>query len=169
MEGLEPPTPGFGDRCSSQLSYTPIGSQKSEVGTQKLKHLITTGPYSLCRNPLYFFSMILGVGFGFCTQTFSMPLLIMSVLTLLYHVQIKREERRLLLRFGPQYDLYRAKVPSFFPSCRHYTEPEEIKISPRLLKKGLFGIAFLLILIGALQLLNGLHQSGILPILFRIY
>src|SRR5262249_47282578 len=24
VEGLEPPTPGFGDRCSSQLSYTPI-------------------------------------------------------------------------------------------------------------------------------------------------
>jgi hypothetical protein len=22
-EGLEPPTPGFGDRCSNQLSYTP--------------------------------------------------------------------------------------------------------------------------------------------------
>ncbi len=26
VEGLEPPTPGFGDRCSSQLSYTPAGS-----------------------------------------------------------------------------------------------------------------------------------------------
>ena len=23
VEGLQPPTPGFGDRCSSQLSYTP--------------------------------------------------------------------------------------------------------------------------------------------------
>ena len=23
VEGLEPPTPGFGDRCSGQLSYTP--------------------------------------------------------------------------------------------------------------------------------------------------
>ena len=23
VEGVEPPTPGFGDRCSSQLSYTP--------------------------------------------------------------------------------------------------------------------------------------------------
>src|SRR5271166_3807574 len=23
-EGLEPPTPGFGDRCSNQLSYTPM-------------------------------------------------------------------------------------------------------------------------------------------------
>jgi hypothetical protein len=26
VEGLEPPTPGFGDRCSSQLSYTPTES-----------------------------------------------------------------------------------------------------------------------------------------------
>ena len=26
VEGLEPPTPGFGDRCSSQLSYTPTQS-----------------------------------------------------------------------------------------------------------------------------------------------
>src|SRR3712207_3252721 len=25
VEGLEPPTPGFGDRCSSRLSYTPLG------------------------------------------------------------------------------------------------------------------------------------------------
>lgn len=24
VEGLEPPTPGFGDLCSSQLSYTPL-------------------------------------------------------------------------------------------------------------------------------------------------
>ena len=24
VEGLEPPTPGFGDRCSGQLSYTPF-------------------------------------------------------------------------------------------------------------------------------------------------
>ena len=24
VEGLEPPTPGFGDQCSSHLSYTPL-------------------------------------------------------------------------------------------------------------------------------------------------
>jgi hypothetical protein len=28
VEGLEPPTPGFGDRCSSQLSYTPTAMQR---------------------------------------------------------------------------------------------------------------------------------------------
>jgi hypothetical protein len=41
VEGLEPPTPGFGDRCSSQLSYTPI--QKSEVGNQNSDDSSTFG------------------------------------------------------------------------------------------------------------------------------
>src|SRR5438067_4407540 len=31
VEGLEPPTPGFGDRCSSQLSYTPIGDDNDRL------------------------------------------------------------------------------------------------------------------------------------------
>jgi protein-S-isoprenylcysteine O-methyltransferase Ste14 len=141
----------------------------SYISGQKMKHLITTGPYSLCRNPLYFFSMVLGIGFGFCTETFTMPVVIATVLALLYYYQIKREERQLELQFNGQYKSYLETVPRFFPSYRHYSEPEEICISPRLLKKGLFGIAFLLILIGLLKLLEGLHESGVLPVLFRIY
>ena len=36
MEGLEPPTPGFGDRCSSQLSYTPSAARLSVAPRQAL-------------------------------------------------------------------------------------------------------------------------------------
>src|SRR5262249_60307834 len=38
VEGLEPPTPGFGDRWSSQLSYTPIqvSPAKLSPGTSHL-------------------------------------------------------------------------------------------------------------------------------------
>lgn len=141
----------------------------SYISGQKLKQLITTGPYSLCRNPLYFFSLVLGIGFGFCTKTFTMPLAISIALTVLYYFQIKGEEQSLLRLFGSEYESYLATVPRFFPSYRRYSEPEEICISPRLLKNGLFGIAFLLILIGVFELLEGLHQSGFLPVLFRIY
>jgi hypothetical protein len=141
----------------------------SYISGQKQKQLVRSGPYSLCRNPLYFFSMILGVGFGFCTETLTIPLLIAVVLAILYYFQIKREEKQLLALFGYDYDSYVATVPRFFPSFRHYSEPDEITISPRLLKNGLFGIAFLLILIGALELLEGLHQSGYLPVYYRIY
>lgn len=141
----------------------------SYISGQKLKQLVTTGPYSLCRNPLYFFSTILGIGFGFCTETLTMPAIIALVLAVLYYFQIRTEERQLHAVFGSQYDSYLAKVPRFFPSYRAYTEPEEICISPRLFKNGLFGIAFLLILIGALEFLEGLHESGYLPTFFQIY
>jgi protein-S-isoprenylcysteine O-methyltransferase Ste14 len=141
----------------------------SYISGQKLRKLIRTGPYSLCRNPLYFFSTVLGVGIGFCTETLMMPLLIAVVLAVLYYFQIKREELQLSDLFGYEYDAYVATIPRFFPSYRHYSEPDQITISPRLLKSGLFGIAFLLILIGVLELLEGLHQSGVLPVLYRIY
>lgn len=141
----------------------------SYISGRKLKQLVTTGPYSLCRNPLYFFSTLLGIGFGFCTETLTMPIIIALVLAVLYYFQIRSEERHLQTVFGSEYDSYLAEIPRFFPSYRAYIEPEEICISPRLFKNGLFGIAFLLILIGALELLEGLHESGYLPTLFQIY
>ena len=35
VEGLEPPTPGFGDRCSGQLSYTPPADHKRRHGRHR--------------------------------------------------------------------------------------------------------------------------------------
>jgi protein-S-isoprenylcysteine O-methyltransferase Ste14 len=156
------------------LSFASFGAAgrawaTSYISGQKLKQLVNTGPYSLCRNPLYFFSLILGIGFGFCTKTFTMPLLAGVVLLVLYHFQIKSEEHNLRNLFGSEYDSYLATIPRLFPSFKHYAEPDEITISPRLLKNGLFGIAFLLILIGVFELLEGLHRAGYLPVLFRVY
>ncbi len=141
----------------------------SYISGQKLKRLVTTGPYSLCRNPLYFFSMLLGIGFGFCTETFTIPLLVVVVMAILYYFQIRNEEQRLHKAFGNEYASYIAEVPRFFPSYRSFVEPDEITISPKFLKKGLFGIGFLLLLIGAFELLQALHQTQMLPTLFRIY
>jgi hypothetical protein len=141
----------------------------SYISGLKRKQLVTGGPYSICRNPLYFFSMLLAVGFGFCTETLTIPLLLGSALALLYHFQINREEQQLSVLFGYEFDSYVASVPRFIPSYHQYAEPEFITIAPRLLKNGLFGIAFMLILIGALELLEGLHQAGVLPVLYQIY
>jgi hypothetical protein len=141
----------------------------SYISGLKQKQLVQSGPYSICRNPLYFFSTILGIGFGFCTETLTTPLLIAFALAVLYHYQINREEARLSDLFGYEYATYVATVPRFFPSFRIYSEPDLIHISPRQFKSGLFGIASLLILIGVLQLLEGLHHSGVLPKFYQIY
>ena len=141
----------------------------SHIAGKKRKQLVRTGPYSLCRNPLYFFNTVLGIGLGFCTATLTIPLLIAAVLMVVHHFQIRGEEEMLHNRFGYDFEAYAASVPRFFPSFRNYQEPDEILVSPRLLRQGLFGIGFLLILIGVLELFEGMHQSGILPTHFRIY
>lgn len=141
----------------------------SYISGLKLKELVTTGPYSMCRNPLYFFSLLLGVGIAFCTETFTIPAIVAVGLLSLYYFQIRNEQRRMLAKFGAQYEQYLSTVPCFIPSSRYFNEPEEITISPRLLKRGLFGVAFLLLLIGLLELLEALHQTGWLPVFYPIY
>jgi protein-S-isoprenylcysteine O-methyltransferase Ste14 len=141
----------------------------SFISGHKSSELITTGPYSLCRNPLYFFSLILAVGLGFCTETITVPVVIGLALLPIYHFQIKREEKLLAGVFGPDYDAYLATIPRFLPSGKLYSEPDEITVSPRLMKKGFFGIAFLLLLIGVAEMLEFLHQTGSLPVFFQVY
>jgi protein-S-isoprenylcysteine O-methyltransferase Ste14 len=139
------------------------------ISGHKLKSLVQTGPYSLCRNPLYFFSMILAIGFGFCTGTVTIPILIFVTMTVLYHFQIKREERRLIEVFGDEYQRYSRTTPRFIPTFMSYSEPEMICVEPRLLMKGLFGIAFLQLLIAVVVFLEVLHDTNLVPTFFYIY
>ena len=139
------------------------------ISGHKSSALVTAGPYSLCRNPLYFFSLLLGIGLAFCTETFTVPAIVGGAMLLMTFLQIRQEEGTLSSLFGSDYQNYLQTVPRLVPSFRCYSEPESTCISPRLLKNGLFGVAYLLILIGVFEFLEGLHTSGVLPTFFRIY
>ena len=81
----------------------------------KSKVLATTGPYRLCRHPLYLGS--LSMMFGFCLLVGSLidvcvcfgPVLVIYLLTM------QREERRLAERHGAAWAEYAAVAPQFFP------------------------------------------------------
>ena len=47
------------------------------IAGYKTDTLITEGPYSMCRNPLYFFSFIGALGVGFASKTFLIPFIIL--------------------------------------------------------------------------------------------
>lgn len=81
----------------------------------KSKVLATTGPYRLCRHPLYLGSLLMM--FGFCLLVGSVidvcvcfgPVLVIYLLTM------QREERRLAERHGAAWVEYTAVAPQFFP------------------------------------------------------
>jgi len=107
------------------------------ISGYKSKQLVMTGPYSLCRNPLYFFSAIGMVGVGLTTETLSVPALFIVFFAIYYPMIIEREESRLLIRHGDAFADYCCRVPAFWPQFRLYEEPEVYTMMPRAMRKNI--------------------------------
>jgi protein-S-isoprenylcysteine O-methyltransferase Ste14 len=131
--------------------------------------LITVGPYSMCRNPLYFFSLIGAVGLGLTTETVGFAALFLIVFSIYYPFVIRAEEKRLSDIHGAEYERYRKDVPCFIPSFRRFNEPDEYVVKSKLFRRSLFDATCFIWLIAVLEIIEALHKSNILPVLIRVY
>lgn len=78
--------------------------------------LIKDGPYELMRNPMYFGTLLIGLGVTLVIFQWWVFLLFMTVFFLIYFSQVKSEEVFLSNRFGKEYDSYRETTPRYFPN-----------------------------------------------------
>ena len=139
------------------------------IGGYKNTALVTSGPYSTSRHPLYFFSMIGGAGVGLATETLLIPVVIVILFFVYYPSVIRSEERRLLSLYGERFEAYRMNTPAFFPKLSLLQEPETYTVSPRIFKRNIFRALWFIWLVGILEIIEGFHETGVLPIYFRIY
>lgn len=103
------------------------------LGGHKNKNLITEGPFSKVRNPLYVFSIIGVAGIAFLTAR-PLIIIIAPALTIwIYHYLVKREEGFLLNEFGEPYQNYLNNVPRFIPNLSLKGSAETITTNPKLL------------------------------------
>jgi len=87
----------------------------SRTRSDRLGPLISTGPFSLVRNPLYLGNVALWVGFAVSARLVWMVPLILFVLGLEYHAIVRWEEQLLTARLGDAYREYTARVPRWLP------------------------------------------------------
>lgn len=80
----------------------------------KGKALATTGPYSLCRHPLYLGSYMIMLGFCVLLNSMLSAIVVMGPILVLYLLTIRREERRLPEKHAG-WAAYAAKTPRLFP------------------------------------------------------
>lgn len=139
------------------------------ISGHKNNTLVTVGPYSMCRNPLYFFSLVGAVGVGLATETLSVPLIAVVFFSLYYPVVIRSEEARLARLHGEKFESYVRTTPSFFPRLSNLKEPEEYHVKPVIFRNNLFHALWFIWIIGILELIESLHEAGILPMYFMIY
>lgn len=131
--------------------------------------LITAGPYSVCRNPLYLFSFAGGLGIMLLTDTLLIPLIFAGIFWAYYPYVVRYEERRLRSQHGQSFDAYQARVPRFCPDFRLYYEPASYTVSTTKFRRHLGSAAWFVVVGGVVELIEGMHVAGYLPTLFRIY
>ena len=139
------------------------------IAGYKTDRLIDQGPYSISRNPLYFFSMMGAVGIGFSTETLIIPAIILICFMAYYPLVIRSEESGLLKIHGENFQRYMTTVPRFFPAWKRLVEPEEYPVKPRTYRRHMNDVIWFLLILGFLELVKSFHQMGILPTVLTLY
>jgi protein-S-isoprenylcysteine O-methyltransferase Ste14 len=107
------------------------------IGGVKNAKLVTDGPYSVCRNPLYFSSLMGALGVGLMTAHILPAALLFGGFLYIYNQLIDREENFLQEKFGQEFTDYKARTPRLWPAFRHFSYPDEMLFQPRFLTKAL--------------------------------
>lgn len=139
------------------------------IAGYKLESLVVVGPYSICRNPLYFFTFVGGIGCGLATETFTIPVLFIFFFAFYYPFVIKSEEVELWKNHGRELDAYLQSTPAFFPKLSLLKEPSNYLVNPRIFRKHIFDALWFVWIVGFLEVIEGLHEMHVFPVLFKLY
>jgi len=138
------------------------------IGGRKNKDLVMDGPYSMTRNPLYFFSFLGGLGVFLAFQNIYIIAVYVVAFPLSYRYVIRSEEKRLAGLFGPEFDKYLESTPAFFPNVFKLKVGKIDSVAPGLIKRSLGdGSVFVLLLLVA-YLIEHLQETGVLHVLWRV-
>lgn len=149
---------GIGGRLWSTLY---IGGRKSSV-------VVDIGPYSVTRNPLYFFSAIAAAGVGMQVGSWVLGIVFAVLCWAAFLVVIRKEESFLRRELGQPYLDYFARVPRFFPNLLLYKDRQEVTFRPKLLLQTLVdGLAFFLA-VPIFELIEKGQASGIIPVMLSL-
>lgn len=132
------------------------------LGGHKNQALITHGPFSVCRNPLYFCSFLGACGIALMSNHVTILCLIPAVFLIVFTSVIKREETYLLEKFGEEYAAYCRITPRLIPNFRLYHAPETLEFYPKFLLKGAKDGLTWFMAFPLIELVEYLHSSGIM-------
>jgi protein-S-isoprenylcysteine O-methyltransferase Ste14 len=140
----------------------------SFIAGHKNKALITVGPYSLCRHPLYAFSLIGAAGMGLATRSIVLTLVTVLFMVFLLLRAATREDRFLARVHTDAFAAYARTTPGWGVRLRNYHVPSTVTISPKVFRKSLFDAAAFLALYLIIDTIRALRESGVFPTVVEI-
>jgi protein-S-isoprenylcysteine O-methyltransferase Ste14 len=139
------------------------------IGGRKAGEIVSSGPYSVSRNPLYLFSTIGAMGVGAQSASLLVTLLFGVLCLSAFYAVARREEAFLAAHFGETYTNYFSRVPRFFPKYSQFRDEASLTVIPARLYSTLMDGLVFFSGIPAFEVIEYLQDSGILPVVLRLY
>jgi protein-S-isoprenylcysteine O-methyltransferase Ste14 len=138
------------------------------IAGRKGEQFVAVGPYSISRNPLYFFSILgaagAGAQLGSITAGFVFGVLAWGV----FYLVVRQEESVMSERHGDAFAAYMASVPRFMPNLRLWRDLPTLTIMPPKILRTFGDAIFLLLAVPVAEGFEQLQNIGLLPILLRL-
>lgn len=138
------------------------------IGGRKAAEIVTTGPYSVSRNPLYVFSTLAAAGVGAQTGSVTIAVLFLVGCAAAFHIVIAREESFLKDEFGPAYGRYLATVPRFLPKPSLFRDEAELRVQTKLIYRTLTDGLVFFVAMPIFELIELAQESGLVPVVLRL-
>jgi protein-S-isoprenylcysteine O-methyltransferase Ste14 len=165
---------GFWDTTWEVLAYlilmvAAIGRvwTSAYISGRKTHELVSDGPYSLTRNPLYFFSLLAYLGAGLAFEKLTVALAFVVVFWVTHWPTIMSEESKLRNKFGSEYDDYAKSVPRFWPRIRKMKLPDTVTFSPVAFNRSVVHCSFIMLAYLLAHLIEYAQVVHIVPIWIR--
>jgi protein-S-isoprenylcysteine O-methyltransferase Ste14 len=85
------------------------------IAGRKTQIVVDTGPYALCRNPLYLGTFLIVASEALFLKSAWFALAVVSLIGFYQLIVVPGEEQRLLLRLGAAFSAYAKRVPRWIP------------------------------------------------------
>ncbi|MBS9721691.1 isoprenylcysteine carboxylmethyltransferase family protein [Tianweitania sp. BSSL-BM11] len=138
------------------------------IDGHKSTSVVQTGPYSITRNPLYFFSSLAALGVGAQTGSLLVALACGVICAISFHVVARREERYLTTVLGAPYSDYLTRVPRFFPNPLIYRDQATVTFRPKILNNTLLDGLVFFASIPFFEMIERAQESGFIPVLVHL-
>lgn len=134
----------------------------------KSNRIITEGPFSMVRHPLYVFTFIGTVGIGLASENVLVLLVIIVFYASYYPLTILAEEKKLMTKFGQDYLKYMQHTPRFLPKLSLYREPDKFEVKTTKFVKNFVDAMWFIWMFPIIHFVELLQNQGVLPVVLRV-